>query len=124
MAGTEAYLPVLEALDSLFQTDDKSDVARRMASTAPTWYAQIATEITDDGAARASSKSRAGSPARFKWEIAALLRELTRTQPLILFFDDVHWADASTVDLLAYLAHRLSDLPLLIIVTSHPRICC
>lgn len=38
----------------------------------------------------------------------------------MLFFDDVHWADASTIDLLAYLAPRFAGLRVLMIVTSRP----
>ena len=52
--------------------------------------------------------------------MTALLRELSRVEPLILFFDDVHWADTSTIDLLAYLAARFDELRVLIVVTSRP----
>src|SRR5262249_17057940 len=37
-----------------------------------------------------------------------------------VFFDDLHWADASTVDLLAYLAGKLEATRLLIIATYRP----
>ena len=53
-------------------------------------------------------------------EMAALLRELTRSRPVVLFLDDVHWADLSTLDLLGYLAPKLAVLRALIVVTYRP----
>ena len=41
-------------------------------------------------------------------------------QPVVLCFDDVHWADPSTTDLLAYLARRIDSTRLLIIATCRP----
>ncbi|MFN8476075.1 MAG: AAA family ATPase [Anaerolineae bacterium] len=39
-------------------------------------------------------------------------------QPLILFLDDVQWADRATLDWLGYLADRLREAPLLIILAQ------
>ncbi len=45
-----------------------------------------------------------GSQERMKRELSALLEELSRVQPVVLFIDDLHWADVSTIDMLNYLA--------------------
>jgi predicted ATPase len=39
---------------------------------------------------------------------------------VVLFFDDIHWADVSTVDLLGYLAARFESIRTLILVTYRP----
>lgn len=57
------------------------------------------------------------SQERLKREMAALLEAASLEQPIALFLDDLHWADASTVDLLAYLGARLDRLRLLLLVT-------
>src|SRR5262245_1595849 len=42
LAGAEAYLPVLEALDSLLRGDGGAAAAQAMRRSAPTWYVQLA----------------------------------------------------------------------------------
>ena len=59
--------------------------------------------------ARCASEAPAGSQERMKRELGALLQEVSRARPLVLFIDDLHWADVSTIDVLNYLAGRLSD---------------
>ena len=41
LAGTEAYLPILDALESLLPSGSNSAAARMMKQFAPTWYAQV-----------------------------------------------------------------------------------
>ena len=121
LAGTEAYLPVLEALESLQHHDQLGSIRRLIRAVAPSWYAQIAPPSTNDSsAARLAAETAGGSQERLKREIAALLDEAGRLQPVILWFDDVHWADESTTDLLSYLAHRLEKARVLIIATCRP----
>jgi DNA-binding CsgD family transcriptional regulator len=42
---------------------------------------------------------------------------LATTRPLLLLLDDLHWADPASLDLLRFLAHSLSDLPLAMLAT-------
>src|SRR5262249_15320244 len=49
-----------------------------------------------------------------------LLQELSRRHPLVVFLDDVHWADPSSVDLLAYLGSKCARLRLLLVLTYRP----
>lgn len=41
-------------------------------------------------------------------------------RPLIVFIDDVHWADRTTLDWLAYLVHRLREQALLLVLAYRP----
>jgi predicted ATPase/DNA-binding winged helix-turn-helix (wHTH) protein len=52
--------------------------------------------------------------------LKALIRKLAAEQPLVLFIDDMHWADAPTVDLLADLACSVSTRRMLIVLTCRP----
>jgi tetratricopeptide (TPR) repeat protein/tRNA A-37 threonylcarbamoyl transferase component Bud32 len=40
--------------------------------------------------------------------------------PVVLFIDDLHWADKSTIDFIGFLAHRINEIPIVIIVTYRP----
>jgi tetratricopeptide (TPR) repeat protein/predicted Ser/Thr protein kinase len=117
LAGTEAYLPLLDALESLLRGEGRQTTARLMKSVAPTWYLHVA------GSAEGRtplSEMRAASSERLKRELLAFFEELSRLGPVVLFLDDVHWADLSTVDALAYIAIRLDRVRILIIPTYRP----
>ncbi len=49
--------------------------------------------------------------------VASLLREIAGSRPTILVLDDLHWADASTLMLLRYVARAAGEAPLLILCT-------
>lgn len=47
---------------------------------------------------------------------------LTDSSGLILFIEDIHWADDALLDLLEYVAGRTSSVPLLILCTARPEL--
>lgn len=42
---------------------------------------------------------------------------LAEKMPLLLVFDDIHWADSGTINMVRHLARRTRDLPILILAT-------
>jgi predicted ATPase len=121
LAGTEAYLPVLEALDTLLQGDGGASAAQAMKLLAPSWYVQLAPLADDDPSlAPLLADAREASQERRKRELGVFLHELSRQRPVVVFLDDVHWADVSTVDLLAYLGSRCAGWRLLVVLTYRP----
>jgi TolB-like protein/Flp pilus assembly protein TadD len=119
LAGTEAYLPLLEALESLLQSD--RNLAATLKQLAPTWYAQVAPLSSEsEESVRLLAEVKAASQERMKRELAAFLQAVAMPQPLVIFFDDLHWADVSTIDLLSFLAGKFDALRVLIVVTYRP----
>jgi len=98
-SGKEAFYPVREALQSLC-SDEK--VRTLLTSLAPSWFAH---------------GSAAGSHLG---EICEALETLSQQHPLVLIFEDLHWADASTLDLISALARRRSRARLLLVLTVRP----
>src|SRR5262249_56594404 len=64
--------------------------------------------------------ARGASQERLKRELGVFLHEVSRRRPLVMFLDDVHWADPSSTDLLAYLGGRCAELRLLLVLTYRP----
>ncbi|MCL2730416.1 MAG: AAA family ATPase [Actinomycetia bacterium] len=70
----------------------------------------------------AGARQRSGDPTaarqRLFERMLALLTELSARSPLVLVLEDVHWADASTRELLAFLAVRLRRQRVLLVATA------
>jgi class 3 adenylate cyclase len=45
---------------------------------------------------------------------------LARDRPTVLVFEDIHWADSGTLDLLEVLASRIRDVPLMLLALARP----
>jgi predicted ATPase len=121
LAGAEAYLPILEALDNLLQGDGGAAAAGLLKQLAPTWYVQLAPLAADDPPlAGVRADAEPASQERRKRDLGVFLEQLARLRPLVLFLDDIHWADPSTVDLLAYLGGKCGGQSLLLVLTYRP----
>ena len=116
LAGTETYFPFLEALGSLLHREGNEGLTRTMKSLAPTWYLQFSHPYEDIVSSQIVDVPQASSQDRMKRELGAFLQEVSCTKPLIFFFDDLQWADVSTIELLTYLAGKFEAMRLLIVV--------
>jgi class 3 adenylate cyclase/tetratricopeptide (TPR) repeat protein len=56
------------------------------------------------------------------WAIRRFLEELARDRPLVVCFDDVHWASPTLLDLIEYLAGWMRDARVLILVLARPEL--
>ena len=128
LAGAEPHLAVLEALDELFSRD--RTVAASLRRLAPTWFVHVAPRFGNETLEpQVPEYVPRGSAERLIRELTVFLEEISRSRPLVLFIDDLHWSDISTVDLIAHLAGRLARMRVLVIVayranemvaTNHP----
>jgi predicted ATPase len=85
-----------------------------MRLVAPAWYAQLAPS------AEALAGAKGASQERLKRELSAFLQEVSRLRPLVLFLDDIQWADPSTTDLLAYLGGQCGSRRQLVVLAYRP----
>ncbi|HEX8810920.1 MAG TPA: hypothetical protein VF742_02895, partial [Terracidiphilus sp.] len=91
-----------------------------MRTLAPSWFLELAPVQQQDSSMIRLADSKATSQERLKREFFAFLQEVCRHRPLLLFLEDVHWIDTSTVDLLGYITSRFESLPMLVVVTYRP----
>ncbi len=120
LAGTEAYLPLIDSLADLLRREPTGVAARLMKVLSPTWYAQVAPSAQLSPAAETGGPAWAPSQQAMLREFVSLLQDLSQQHPVAMFFDDIQWADISTVDLLAYLGRHLSALRVLVIISYRP----
>ena len=121
LAGAEAYLPILEALDSLLHRAGGDSLQTLMKAVAPTWYVQVATRSVEASTmAELRADTSTASQERMKREVGAFFQDISRPRPIVVFLDDLHWADVSTIDILNYLAGRFADMRVLFLATYRP----
>ena len=56
------------------------------------------------------------------WATRSLFETLAREQPLVVFFEDVHWAEPTFLDLVEYVAERVRGLPILLVCIARPEL--
>jgi DNA-binding winged helix-turn-helix (wHTH) protein/tetratricopeptide (TPR) repeat protein len=118
--GKEAYYPMLEALGELCRSPGGNSIVQLLADQAPTWLAQLPT-LTERQRREVLRRQLLGATReRMLREIGDLLETITSRTPLLLIFEDLHWVDNSTVDLISALARRHAPARLMLIGTYRP----
>jgi class 3 adenylate cyclase len=56
------------------------------------------------------------------FSVRCFIESVAREQPLLLVFEDIHWADRSLLDLIELLAARLRDLPIMLLSLARPEL--
>ncbi|HZG36595.1 MAG TPA: AAA family ATPase [Gaiellaceae bacterium] len=62
------------------------------------------------------------SQQEIAWAAREWAAELASAQPLVLVFEDIHWAEEPLLDLVELLAERVKDAPLLIVCLARPEL--
>jgi ATP/maltotriose-dependent transcriptional regulator MalT len=110
--GELAYAPLVTALRPLVRDSDPV-----LAELPAGIRAELATLLPGLG----ESRERAGGDQAGIFEaLLAVLDGLSRTAPVLLVIEDLHWADASTRAFLRFLAPTLASEPVLVVATYRP----
>ncbi|MEX1018504.1 MAG: AAA family ATPase, partial [Litorilinea sp.] len=122
------YQPVIEALRSVARAPTWPQWRAQM-QLAPVWQQEIGRIVPELIAAPAGENRNAetrpthDADASRLWEsVYQWLGALAQLQPLVVFIDDLHWADTATLGLLGYLTRRMADeeMPVHLVAAGHP----
>lgn len=116
------YAPLAEALTTfLLERVDPTEVAAAVGRWGPQLVGLVPplADLLPDLPARRPMRGDAVHAGALAAGILAgltqLLAALAVRAPVVVLLDDLHWADASTIQALHYLARRLGHLPLLVV---------
>ena len=118
--GTEAYYPMLEALGQLCRGSEGDAVVQILATQAPTWLVQFPGFVRREQREMLQPEILGATRERMLREISEALETIASESPLLLVFEDLLWADHSTVDLISALARRRQSAKLMFIGTYRP----
>jgi len=115
----ESYHPLLQALGNLLSPLRGQQL---QATLDPIWLTTAAELLPPLAAALPNLPpppplDREPARVRTLEALTRLLLALARLTPTVLVIDDLQWADSATLDLLIYLARRVADSPLLLLLS-------
>jgi predicted ATPase/DNA-binding SARP family transcriptional activator len=114
-----AYGPFVEGLSAALGRQD-TDRLEGLPAVSVQEAARLLPDLANlsPGSPPAPPLDTPGARSRFFREVVRVLLEiLDGPPPGVLFFDDLHWADDASLDLLAYLVSRLDDKPIYVLLT-------
>ena len=121
LEGALPYQPIIEALRGLLARPEWPALRANLNLSA-IWLAELARLLPELALALPDPQlaMRSADESRL-WEgINQFLRALARQRPVIVFLDDLHWADAATLALLGYLVRQLVTGPIFFLATTRP----
>ena len=135
----EPLVAFIEAFKELLQTEGRAgggmtwlDVAKEVA---PTWISALpvvgnvleagvvtamALKKKEGGGAATATAQKAVSEEALFFQYTEVLLRAAEEQPIVLFLDDLHWADQASVGLLTHIARKIEGSRVLLLGTFRP----
>src|SRR3954469_9093587 len=99
------FVPLVEALRALVRTTDAEQLDRLLGPARPE-LARLLPELSSLDAPPVP----AGSTAQLFELVLGVLGRIGQERPLVLVFEDLHWADRSTLELVAFLVRQMQGV--------------
>ena len=114
--GAPAFWPWVQILRGCTEEADGDELAVELGRDAAT-VVHLVPELAERLARAPAPLPSGGDEARFRLfdGVARYLIHRSQARPLVLFVDDLHWADKSSALLLRFLAQEMRSSPLLVV---------
>jgi tetratricopeptide (TPR) repeat protein len=110
------YLPLAEAVRQAVPSRVRTGVASLLEGD------EDADVIAQRIAELAGEAEGSASTGELLWAVQRFLEALARERPVLLVFDDIHWAEPTLLDLIEYLATWTSEAPVLVLCIARPEL--
>lgn len=115
----EPYQPLLDALTRLCREDGGRFVPV-LERYSPTWLSQLPALVPGRRLAVLRRASVGATPGRMLRELNDALEVLSAEAPIVLWLEDLHWSDMSTLDWISSFAQRPEASRVLLLGTFRP----
>ena len=93
---------------------------RALARHAPTWLVQMPSLVGAAELRALQRRAQAATRERMLRELTEAVEALALETPVVLWLEDLHWSDVSTLDWLAFLGRRPEPARLMVLSTYRP----
>jgi class 3 adenylate cyclase/tetratricopeptide (TPR) repeat protein len=123
-SGYRAFGQQVKDVAGIFETDPPADARAKLAAVVTELCGRTDGPEVADHLALLIGFGGDTVPDRQPLFFSArrFVEELASRQPLLLVFEDIHWADASQLDLLESLASRARDVPVMFLALARPEL--
>ncbi len=115
--AAEPYHCIFEALMRACRAPWGDEVLRALDQHAPQWLAQMRSLVEPSRLRALQRRTANATRERMQRELTEALEAAASRSPLVLWLEDLHWADVSTIDWLAAFARRPESARILLIGT-------
>ena len=116
----EAYLPLVEAMTRLLRDPGGQRIKRLFCRHAPSWLAEMPSVVARAELLALRRRTQGVTRERMLRELAEVVEVIAEEEPLVLWLEDLHWSDPSTVDWLGYVARRPGPAHVLLLASYRP----
>ena len=118
----ESYQPLLEALGRLCHPQGGEDLIPLLERYSPTWLAQLPALLQPEHLEQLQRTVAGITRERMLRELSDALEAIAARTPLVIWLEDLHWSDMSTLDWIAAFAQRPEPACVLLIGTFRPTV--
>ena len=116
---SEPYYPLLDLLTRLARSADDDTVATILSRHAPSWLPHLPA-LSEEAAGAFAAGTHVSTAARMLREVVTALEALAEETTLVVWIEDLQWADAATMDVLTSLGQRRDPAKILLLATVRP----
>ena len=111
---------MLDVLGHLTRSPSASAIVGILAKRAPTWLILFPSLVKPEQREGLQREILGATRERMVREICEALESLSSEAPILLVFEDLHWVDPSTLDLISALARRREHAKFMLVCTYRP----